>query len=989
MDGLDLTSAVDHTSLRLARRRATAATAVILLLTLVFPSHVSQALRRLWQYDVEFAPPVRYTVVVLPGSTDIVSGSDVEISVLVQGAPASPAPATPPSWVDIRWRPLGQTSFESRRILMEGAGEYRTILKALRVSIDYAATVDGQTTDLYRLTVLEKPLIRALEVRLVPPAYTKLPVRALDPFAGDVTALPGTLVTIAGTASKELSSGFLRFNDTTDRPLTLAGMSFSGSFTVRRDAFYRVEITDTAGLTNPDPISYRVHALADQPPSITILYPGQNLDVAGNDPLTLLVRIADDFGFSRLLLHHRLIHSRFEPPQEQYRTLQLPLPPAQQLAADVSFPWDLKPLALAPEDVVEYYIEVFDNDTVGGPKAARSPLYLLRLPSLEEVFADLDTSHRELTEDLAESLAQAEELKQQLESIQEDLRKNRAPDWRQDRKTEELRREYESIQKNLNRAAERLDKIVQQMQQQPVLSPETLEKYLELQQLIQELNASDLQEALRRFQQALQTVNRDQLQQALQQMEFSEERFRGSIERTLNLLKRMQIEQKLDEVRKRAEQLRERQEELATASDSLQPDDARRDALARQQEQLQRMADELLRQSDDLQHRMEEFFTEMPADRLADLNRAMRSEEIGEKMQRAAVELRLGQTHQAQQSQAQIAKNLADFSRGLDSIQRQLLDRQMDELLAQLRHATDDLLELSKRQEALKEDARSAPQNSPQLRQNAQEQLHLSQALTNLIHQLVEFSQRSFAITPEMGKSVGTALARMQNALRHLETRSGSAAAQEQSAAMSALNEAALQFQSALQALLQAGGGGAGLFQQLQRLAGQQLSVNAQVERLAAMDAAERAAEAARLALEQEAVRKSLQELEQEARTSMDGRRILGDLERITEEMREVVRSLQQNAVHQETLERQERILSRLLDASRSMRERDYEKQRRARPGTAITRRSPADLDPEKLQRQDRLRQDLLRALERGYTKDYRELIQKYFEELLRAQQEQ
>ena len=113
---------------------------------------------------------------------------------------------------------------------------------------------------------------------------------------------------------------------------------------------------------------------------------------------------------------------------------------------------------------------------------------------------------------------------------------------------------------------------------------------------------------------------------------------------------------------------------------------------------------------------------------------------------------------------------------------------------------------------------------------------------------------------------------------------------------------------------------------------------------------------------------------------------MLGDLDKIAEEMKEVVQNLTQNNVNPETIHKQERILSRLLDASKSIRERDYEKKRKATTGTEIARRSPGDLDPSLLEGQNKLLDDLLKSLEHGYSKDYQELIRKYFEELQKLQ---
>jgi hypothetical protein len=98
--------------------------------------------------------------------------------------------------------------------------------------------------------------------------------------------------------------------------------------------------------------------------------------------------------------------------------------------------------------------------------------------------------------------------------------------------------------------------------------------------------------------------------------------------------------------------------------------------------------------------------------------------------------------------------------------------------------------------------------------------------------------------------------------------------------------------------------------------------------------------------------------------------------------MREVQTDLAQGNVNPETLKKQERILSRLLDSQRSARERDYENRRTAESGKNLVRPSPAAIDLSTREGKDRLRRDLLRALEEGYTRDYEELIKKYFEAL-------
>jgi DNA-binding transcriptional MocR family regulator len=91
---------------------------------------------------------------------------------------------------------------------------------------------------------------------------------------------------------------------------------------------------------------------------------------------------------------------------------------------------------------------------------------------------------------------------------------------------------------------------------------------------------------------------------------------------------------------------------------------------------------------------------------------------------------------------------------------------------------------------------------------------------------------------------------------------------------------------------------------------------------------------------------------------------------------------LVQGNVNPETRQKQDRILSRLLDASRSTRERDYEQRRRSEAGKLVQHPSPAQIDLTTQEGKNRLREELMKVLESRYSKDYEELIRKYFEEL-------
>ena len=964
----DFLRSVDGSPVRRSRKIFLLSAFIVLIPAAFAPGSVADAFYRLVHFTRDFAPQSHVRFDILPGNTEVIKGQNVPVVIRVHTSDS----AVPRSYLFLRWRPRQQTKFEEQQLAADSTGVFAATLSAVRASTEYYAEFLNEESDRFFLTVVDRPVIRSLRLRLDYPPYTRLASQIQDEFVGDVAALAGTSISLAGTASKELQKGKIVFHADSSLPLAIRSEHFSARFPLINETQYTVELADPENLTNADPVPYRLRVMPDEPPTIAILQPESVIDIAGVSSVPLLMQIKDDFGFSALRLGYRIAQSRYEAVTDQFRFLDIPLPAASRMAEDVSFSWNLASLHLAPEDVVEYFAEVFDNDAVCGPKSARTTLYLLRLPSLQEVFTDLDKGHEETVEEMTRSIEEARELKEKIESLNEDLKKNKDPDWQQQKNMAETAKRYQELQQKLEDIQKKLDSMVNQMNQQSVLSPETMQKYLELQQMLEQLDSSELQNALKQLQQAMESVNREKLQEALQQVTFSEERFRQSIERTLNLLKRIQIEQKLDELKKRAEELTSKQQDLAKETGE---ENANSEDLAKKQEDLKKKFEDMQKSSTDLQRRMEEFFTEMPEQELEQANSKLEQQQLGEKMSQSAQQMKSGQMKQSQKLQEQIQNNLQTFSQNVERMQLEMLQQQQQYIINALRRATNDLLELSKKQEELKEQSKNAPPNSPQLRQNAQDQLEALNDLGNIVDGLNQVAQRSFATTPEMGKAIGEAVARMRAAMRSLDVRSGLMASQEQGKAMGALNQAAMEVQNALQSMMQQSGGqgGGGLLGQLQSMAGRQMSINMRTQS---------AQDAARLSVEQEALRKSLEQLSKEAQVSADKERVLGDLDRIASEMEEVVRNLEQNDVNQETIRKQERILSRLLDAARSTRERDFEKKRKAQTGTQVARRSPGDLDPATLGGRNRLRDDLLKAIEQGYSKDYLELIRKYFEQL-------
>tara|TARA_B100000085_G_scaffold32240_1_gene26606 strand:- start:527 stop:991 length:465 start_codon:yes stop_codon:yes gene_type:complete len=128
----------------------------------------------------------------------------------------------------------------------------------------------------------------------------------------------------------------------------------------------------------------------------------------------------------------------------------------------------------------------------------------------------------------------------------------------------------------------------------------------------------------------------------------------------------------------------------------------------------------------------------------------------------------------------------------------------------------------------------------------------------------------------------------------------------------------------------------------------------------------------------QKGLRKSLEQLMNEMRQSGGGG--LGDLSGIGKEMDEVIKDLQKNQYTQTTQNRQQKILSRMLDSQVSMTQRGEKEERKSDTSTIGFKYSgPGGLPTDLGERQDLTLKALNSSMKAGYSKEHQTMIKRYF----------
>ncbi len=965
---------------------------VFLLLMGIAPANVSESLLKVLQPTKSFEKPLPISLENTSGSMSVLKNESVTLAGTYDGV------APHRLWLVLETALLDSDSNSTDRIALPvTAGKrFNYELNHVKNSFRYWFEAELNLADFHdrpanstvgEVAVKDRPFVRHLQVKVTPPAYTRLPARLLPPNDGEVSALKGTRITVDIEANKKLAEAMLLFDDDASLAMDVVENRGKGSFLVKEDGTYRVHIADQDSISNYKPVQYSVFALQDEMPFVEITEPGQDLELGNELAIPLLISLRDDYGFRQLKLAGHHIHAGGDGDTTAFSiplTYQL-IDPQRAVSEHA---WDLTPFYLIPDDYIEYYAEVIDNDRVTGPKVARSKTFVVRLPSIIEI---LERSDQEISESLEETddlRKETEKLREKLEEINREMLREKELTWeRQQEIQAQMEKQKQAVEK-LDEIRENIEQLTSNLQKQDMLSEETLEKFMELQKMYEELATPQMLEAMEKMQKALEESDMKQLKSAMEQMQMSVEEFEKRIERTHELFKQVEMEQQMDELVNMAEKLAEEQQSVNEELQKEDLSDAQKEQLANKEEALEKNADYFEEKLDQSSKEFEEMMAKT-AEELEKAREFMEQQEVPEQMQQMSQQMQQNEMQEAQQSGENLQQQLNMMQSMMQQAQQNMNQAQKEQLMMAMQKVQQDMLRSSFEQEKILERSRQSDMASSQLNDLARSQAQMRENTTNMMSQLMDISKQTFFISPQMSQIMTSLMENMESSLENLANRNPRGASQFQSRAMSDFNRAIMSMQSSMSQMQQAGSasGFQEMMQQLQQMAGQQGQLNQETMGMMpqlGQNGKPTPEQLGRLAAQQQMIQEAMEKMNQEMGNRGD---VLGRLGEIGDEMEKVVDDLRQQRLDPKVVQRQQQILSRLLDAQKSVREKEHSRKRQSEREAPSLAKSPPQLKKELVERENELRKELLNALKEGYSSEYKEYIKTYYDILSRQSQ--
>jgi hypothetical protein len=858
------------------------------------------------------------------------------------------------------------------------------LVKSNRLKLEWSAT----------------PRITDLVAELSPPAYTRLPARQLA--SGDAlwTVPVGSRIRLDLKSDKALLSARIEAEkangDSLEIPLDSLGSQRAGiTLRARQDLNFALCITDSESLENPKPLWRRLRVIQDEVPRLRVLRPREvegRLDQGLELPLAALAE--DDYGFSACRLAMRRVSGRFGEPDtpdpQQVESLSAgwvwqdlnlsPLPDPEgrgRRHAGVESLISLLQLDLLPDDEAQFFVELWDNNGWNGPRRVTSALYRWTLPGMDDLFAEAEAGQEELAEESSQLLDRARENQQRLKELNEEMRRDPEITWEKEQKLKQVLSEQQEIVQEAAQLAEKLEELQQKAERNQLISPELQEKMARLKELLNEAISPELLEQLKKAAEEAMKPESQAGQKPRQDMEEALKKMEEQLDRFLAVLEEMRLEQKLEELARRAEALLENQRQLHQQLNQTNEEER----LARQQDTQRQEAESLANEIEQLQQDFAEKST-LPKEQLESSQQLMEERRIAPRMGEFSEQMQQSSSPEKAE-QEKLDQDLNELAAMLQQSLEEMRQQQKDELGRELDALAQALLLLSLSQEEIDHSSNGLSVRSPLVPELAERSLEIQLGLRAGAEQAWQLSRKSFHVPKALLPELGHADRKLDQILDDFHERRLGQMKGLGPEVMAHLNRSVLLLKEAGRQMQQ-GSSSSGFEEMMEKLSqasAKQQCLNGQCNNLMAMKPGQSqkplSISFSEASQQQAGIRQDLESLQE--KLGEEGKPTLGDMGQVAADMKEVEQDLESRSYTERTQRLQERILSRLLDAQRSVRRQDEEKKRESRSASSLKALSGDELPAEE---ENVMRQELLKALEEGFTPESRELIRRYLQEL-------
>ena len=500
-----------------------------------FPDIFRDSSVRLIRYQQQFAKPAPFTFHLLTSDLEVITGESVDIELKCEGKEVP----------QIMYINIAGDDF----LMTREKDTFNYTIENVNSSFSIYFTDKKYISQEYQITVINKPFISGFSVTVTPPSYTGLSPETLHNI-GDFKIASGTKITwhfnTVDTDSLEII-----INDS----IRLEGIKKDKTFMVEKTFFnhaeYLISIKNSR-LKDNNSLFYKVQIIPDLYPEIRVVQVRDTMDFKrfhfkGN--------IVDDYGFNQLTFHISA--------EGKDSIFNIPVTPSF-LNQEFYYSFDFESVRSIGKSF-KYYFSVYDNDYINHFKRTVSETFTFSFPDYNEIVSKENEDMNSIDRLLEKSSKLTEEIQQEFKDFKLKQINSNMSDWEKFQtvkdivnKKNELENVLEQIAKQNNDANNFLNSFTGEKE-------EILKKQEQINELLNEVFSDELKKLFEEFNELAKQFDPRKFDQLSKEMNTGLDDLSKQLDKNMQLLKKMKVEQKV-------ERALDELEKLALSEENLQED---------------------------------------------------------------------------------------------------------------------------------------------------------------------------------------------------------------------------------------------------------------------------------------------------------------------------------------------------------------------------------------------------------------------------------
>ena len=797
---------------------------------------------------------------------------------------------------------------------------YEYIFENITENTIFQIIAEDWISDKYEIKVYNKPTIYRLVANIIYPNYTKINnEQFVNIFSYSVPR--GTKIMFS-------------FNMKDADSLIIVNGDKLNKYSVKNKLDYQIQILKnesiqiiTKSIQSPlqDTTNIYITEIPDAYPQILVQVQKDTFSIMH---YYVSGSISDDYGFTKLLAIYKLTR------KDSTINGKIPINISNNdLIQNFNFDVDFSFLNLQPDDIIHFYLEIYDNDAIAGPKATKSREYEIKIPTKEEI-------QIEQSKQLQAANSKFSNIQKELNDIKNEL-KQLENQWKLERKFNyEQKQKWENLIKKQNDIINELQNLEQNLQLSPSYD-ENLEIYEKIQQideLIKSINLDELNEYLENLQKLME--NNELKSEDIEEFKSQNEELNKMLDRQIDLLKRLDIEKNLRETFDEFKDLSKQFDELSKKQDL--------DELTKQNE-LKQMLEKQFEKYDSLLKENEKLSEPFNME-----NIESEEQTINNEVQQAEQNLQKNNQKKANENQKNTSQQLNDLANKLEqNLEKQLQEENAEDATA-LRQLLKNVLLASFEQENLIKNLYMQNPRLSNYQDYVRKQYELQEVMKRTKDSLYMIGKRQPMVSNFIFDEINKVEKESKKAINNLNNWTFGPAAINQQNLMTSLNNLALFLSDVLQQMEQQNsmsqmnsdgamkcnnpkntGNSNDSKPSMKTLKQLQQDLNKQMEALqkemqnGKKQGKEISEALAKMAAQQEAIRRAMQQMKEQM--SKEGNlKNASFVQQMIEDMEKTEKDLYNKNLTYETIKRQKQIEIRMLEAEKAEQQQETDNLRKS-----------------------------------------------------------